>query len=227
MLDQYQSYVAPGEKARDGEVGEVRREGEIRRSFASASSTQFPLSQPCGHNERYALLVHRAAYVLISLCSQMTHSSKTLPVLPLSTSPFRHHPWKALYIAQHLLITGILMPYWAAKRLLGLDPFPKSWTLKEVIVVQTMRFVSWVLPRCDFPFNVSPLGSLPSVKFKETRVVWIEAAGAEWVKGVGRSELAEPVRVPGYVWGKGKDDEGQMKVGEGENVLLYLHGGGT
>jgi hypothetical protein len=88
-----------------------------------------------------------------------------------------------------------------------------------------------VFPLCDLALHRSHL-ILPSEveqrQLKETRVIWIPPAPTEWIKGIGRQgNGVEVCRVPGYVWGKGRNDVGgMMRVKRGEKVVLFLHGGG-
>ncbi|KAL8293436.1 hypothetical protein RQP46_000137 [Phenoliferia psychrophenolica] len=150
------------------------------------------------------------------------------PSVSLTISPWQRQPWKALYLTYKVATLAALHPYWVLKRLFHLrDAFPRSWTLLEVIHVQQFRHIEATLSACDFAPGVLDYRSLPAKSGKETRPVWIEAAGAEYLTGILSSKLAGAVDIPGYVWGAGKDDkDGPMNVGEGENVLLYLHGGG-
>jgi hypothetical protein len=150
-----------------------------------------------------------------------------LPSSPLS--PFSRQPLKALYLLSLTLSLLLLHPYWILKRLFHLsDAFPRSWTLSEVVAVQRLRLVFRILRACD----VAPLTRdwrVLGSGSEEQRAVWIEPAEEEYVMGVLKSEEVKAVRIPGYVSGKGrvgKDGE-PMKVAEGENVLLYLHGGGS
>ncbi|KAK4702457.1 hypothetical protein P7C70_g3768, partial [Phenoliferia sp. Uapishka_3] len=90
-----------------------------------------------------------------------------------------------------------------------------------------MRRLTYIVSKCDMKV-LQRDGSIlpPNEGLKETRAIWIPPAGKEWLKGVGCSDEVATIKIPGYVWGKGKNDVGDMRVKPSETVLLFLHGGG-
>lgn len=152
---------------------------------------------------------------------------RALPCRMLSSGTDLRPPPSAYYIITRLLSTLALQPLWFLLHFSPFSPFPASGSLRETLQVRSMRRLAYLIASCDLRLAQRGLRLLPPKKeLKETRAIWIPPAGGEWIKGVGKSDEVSTVRVPGYVWGKGKDDEGEMKVGPGENVVLFFHGGG-
>ncbi|KAM0755157.1 alpha/beta-hydrolase [Meredithblackwellia eburnea MCA 4105] len=145
----------------------------------------------------------------------------------LPPTAYSRQPWKAYYIITRIIYVQLLKPYWAFLYLTGLSHLPRSWSLREQLIVRTRQILQHVISQCDIAHGTRDIGSLPDTKtLNETRAVWIPPAGKEWVKGMGKSEEVGTVRVPGYVWGRGKSDKGDIVVEEGEKVVLFFHGGG-
>lgn len=164
----------------------------------------------------------------------------SLPAEPYSRQPWKGAPCRsrsgrtvlirpdpALYILHRLLSTLAMQPLWLILHFSPWSPFPRAWTLRETLMIRSLRRVAFILSRTDMKVLQRDLTVLPDNKtLKETRAIWIPPAGEEWLKGVGRSDEVATVRIPGYVWGKGREDVGEMHVGYGESVCLFLHGGG-
>ncbi|KAL8284020.1 hypothetical protein RQP46_005133 [Phenoliferia psychrophenolica] len=155
-------------------------------------------------------------------------SSHRMTVLPgLPAEPYSRQPWKTLYLLHRVLSTVALQPLWTLLHFSPFSPFPKSWSLKETLLVRSMSRLAYIISRCDLKLAQREHTILPDKSsLKETRAIWIPPAGDEWLKGVGKSDEVATVKIPGYVWGEGKDEAGDMAVGKSQSVMLFLHGGG-
>ena len=133
----------------------------------------------------------------------------------------------ALYILHRLLSSCALTPLWAFLHFTPLSPYPAVWTLPETLRIRWMTRLTHVVSRCDLKLAQRDHTVLPTQgSLKETRAIWIPPAGEEWLTGIGNSADVATIRVPGYIWGEGKEDVGEMGVGRSQNVMLFLHGGG-
>ncbi|KAL8290523.1 hypothetical protein RQP46_002781 [Phenoliferia psychrophenolica] len=130
------------------------------------------------------------------------------PRIPLRLSPFQDQPWKALYLSYNLATLFLLHPWWILKRLFHIhDSFPHSWTLLEVIHVQQLRHVEKTLAACDWAPGVRDYRVLPKERGEETRPVWIEKAGEEYLTGILDSRLAGAVDVPAFMFGSAAESD--------------------
>ncbi|KAL4063639.1 Alpha/Beta hydrolase protein [Scleroderma yunnanense] len=138
-------------------------------------------------------------------------------------------PWQTLYLAYQVPATlCVLLPVWVVTYALPtLRPRP-AWTWGHAIAIALCRHINLI------SFSVGGIPSLPDhhaiVPSKEAQGIWIDGAPqlitADLKVWTALSKV-EPVRIPGYWYGKKGIVPGPTSpVQPGDKVFLYLHGGG-
>lgn len=127
----------------------------------------------------------------------------------------------------HLTLSVLLLPCWALLHFLPCSPSPKSWSIHETILINFMRFISYLVPICNLSLGVIDRETLPLPgTMKLTRAIWIPPLRDELLMSILKSNHVKPKRCPGFVWGTGSKDVGEIRVGKGENIILLFNGGG-
>lgn len=141
-----------------------------------------------------------------------------------------------MYIFYSLTSTIALLPFWTLLHFSPFNTFPAIWTLRETVQIRAMRRLSYILAKCDIPLGMRSSKKLPDKgSLKESRAFFIEGAEERFIKGILKSDFVTSTRIPAYIYGRERKEEGEMKSNEGEGglkleqdekVLLYFHGGG-
>ena len=131
-------------------------------------------------------------------------------------------PIKAFYVLGRTSLLLFLVPYWGLYYSLRKKPLA-SWTVGQCLAVRALRWIAPLNAECGLsPDSVSKVN--PPSKFKESSLIWMEPVDEKLVRGLAKDDRVRPVRVPGYVWPRGKelnDDDAQEGF-----VVLFIHGGG-
>ncbi|TFK38485.1 Alpha/Beta hydrolase protein [Crucibulum laeve] len=134
-----------------------------------------------------------------------------------------HQPFKAIYISTRLLSLIALLPFWTVLYTVTSRP-RSSWSLRESVMVRLLRqLITLVADTGISPLSTDKTHEVPQHELKESSFIWISPADSDAVRGPAVDELVKPVRIPGYVWPKGRTlDEDNS----GGFVMLFIHGGG-
>ncbi|KAL0069249.1 hypothetical protein AAF712_003613 [Marasmius tenuissimus] len=153
----------------------------------------------------------------------MSTNGVATPPPALLKLPWKNQqPIKGLYVLGRVLSLLLLVPSWSLYYLLAKKP-RASWTVGQSVAVCALRWIVPLNAECGLsPDSVSKVN--PPSEFKESSLIWMEPANEKLVRGLAKDERVRPVKVPGYVWPRGKgldDDDAQEGF-----VALFIHGGG-
>ncbi|KAJ7287438.1 Alpha/Beta hydrolase protein [Mycena rebaudengoi] len=143
-------------------------------------------------------------------------------------APFRHQPFKAVYLIYQLVNTFVRLPFWALAALPRSARPRKSWSWKRTMSVRLMQHLQSISTMVG-PLDVSPsyLALVPGDGFHG---VWVEPVSSDLVVGqlkvyAAVSDVA-PVRLPGYwLHSPGSTIDLAAPLMPGEKVVYALHGG--
>lgn len=138
-------------------------------------------------------------------------------------SPYDVQPLKAVYITGRLLSLGALLPVWTISSIVSRPR--ASWTVKEAVMTNMIRWLMPLNAQCGIsPLVLDKTKEVPQHELKETSFVWLDPVPDEFITGIAKDDKVKAVRIPGYVWPKGKPLT--EIAGDEELVMLWIHGGG-
>ncbi|KAF7296121.1 Abhydrolase-3 domain-containing protein [Mycena kentingensis (nom. inval.)] len=141
-------------------------------------------------------------------------------------APYRHQPFKALYLAYEISTLLLRLPYWMLVSVVS-RPRP-SWSWKRAVHVRCVRRLT-SLSRFVGPLTSSPnhLAVVPGAGYHG---LWIDPVDLDSLSGklklwVSAAKI-EAVRLPGYWLHKPKSSiEPEAPLMPGEKIVYALHGG--
>ena len=124
----------------------------------------------------------------------------------LDQMPYAREPLKTAYVAQRLLTTLLLVPWWAAYYTLFPHRRPRdSWSIKQVISVKFTRRVYRVTELAGVTWGTrDPDKPCSQRKLKETRFEWADPLPDIYRAGVLVDDEVPFKRVGVFVWPKKK-----------------------
>ncbi|KAH9922883.1 alpha/beta-hydrolase [Amylocystis lapponica] len=160
--------------------------------------------------------------------------------------PFAREPLKTLYVAQRLLTTLLLVPFWVVKyAVLPRSRRPRaSWSLKQIVAVNFTRRIYKVTELAGVTwYTRNPESECDNRTLKETRFEWFDPLPEDLRSGIVVDKQVPFKRVGTFVWPKssppgmftGLDtiasvpsdvEAGAESVGDVPLIGIFLHGGG-
>ncbi|CCL98218.1 uncharacterized protein FIBRA_00212 [Fibroporia radiculosa] len=159
--------------------------------------------------------------------------------------PFARQPLKAIYVAQRLITTLLMIPFWVLYYALlprRYRPRP-SWSLKQIVTVNFTRRIYKVTEVAGVTWGTrNPEAACDNRTLQETRFEWIDPLPVELCTGIIADKHVPHKRVGVFVWPKhdpeargpskssdvALNDPLDIEAAAGEVPLIgiFLHGGG-
>ncbi|TFY57658.1 hypothetical protein EVJ58_g6895 [Rhodofomes roseus] len=158
--------------------------------------------------------------------------------------PFARQPLKAIYIAQRMFTTLVMVLWWTVYYTVTPRkhrPRP-SWSLKQIICVNFTRRIYKVTELAGVTWGTrNPEETCDNRSLKETRFEWIEPLPEEMQSGVIVDSQAECKRVGVFTWPRdapkatssekhdpkaSEVDLSDVEAGDVPVIGIFMHGGG-
>ncbi|KAI0916019.1 hypothetical protein AcV5_003475 [Taiwanofungus camphoratus] len=161
--------------------------------------------------------------------------------------PFARQPFKAIYVAQRIITTLLMVPFWILYyAILPRRYRPrKSWSLKQIVAVNFTRRIYKVAELAGVTWGTrNPNEPCDNRKLKETRFEWIDPLPENLRTGIVVDKQVEFKKVGVFIWPKECPADGlDINSSSSEAVLtnqpdvetsaggipligIFLHGGG-